>query len=172
MNDTCEQVSVFLNSVIRFFRNCSENFITVCAKTTKNWERGSFHHFLPPALCSFTTTILQSSGNPSTTRQRNQPEWIQHFFLRFPAYKSGCPMNVRDHDYTPIAAKYYPLATRRLADEAIFLLKILNGFVDCPQLLNVINFHTASYFSRSSYTTLCPSPAHLATQILQPVCAS
>lgn len=58
-------------------------------------------------------------------------------------------MNVRDHDYTPIVAKYYPLATRRLADEAIFLLKILNGFVDCPQLLNVINFHTASYFSYS-----------------------
>lgn len=74
-------------------------------------------------------------------------------------------MNVRDHDYAPIVAKYYPLATRRLADEAIFLLKILNGFVDCPQLLNVINFHTASYFSRSSYTTLCPSPAHLAARI-------
>lgn len=81
-------------------------------------------------------------------------------------------MNVRDHDYTPIVAKYYPLATRRLADEAIFLLKILNGFVDCPQLLNVINFHTASCFSRSSCTTLCPSSADLATQMLQPVYVS
>lgn len=81
-----------------------------------------------------------------TIRRRDHLEIIQHISPRFLAYKSGHSTNVRD---ASIVAKYKfcLLPTRRLADEAIFLFKILNRFIDCPQLLSFINLHKASWVS-------------------------
>ena len=60
--------------------------------------------------------------------------------------------------------KFYPLATKRLTAETILLFKVLNEFIDCPQLLSLIKaFHTHHSPVPSSYSTVRPSSSDLPT---------
>ena len=70
-------------------------------------------------------------------------EKIQHRFLRYAAYKTGQRMARRDHNYVPLMQSFNipTLQIRRIGSDLLFIHKIVNGLVNCPQILCSINFH-------------------------------
>ena len=76
--------------------------------------------------------------SPNLVKHRMLLERVQHKFLRFAAFKTGCPMSYSNHDYTQIMdrLKIDSLHKRRLVADLTFLFKILNGHICCPEILS------------------------------------
>lgn len=70
-------------------------------------------------------------------------ESVQHRFLRFASRTLGNPMDRIDHDYRPALAslKLTTLENRRHIADMIFLYKIINGLISCPDLLTLVSFN-------------------------------
>ena len=70
-------------------------------------------------------------------------ERVQHRFLRFASRILGNPMDRTDHDYQPALAtlKLVTLEERRHIADAIFLYKIINGLISCPDLLALVKYN-------------------------------
>jgi len=70
-------------------------------------------------------------------------ERIQHRFLRYMSFKLGKPMKFTDHNYDYLLAdlNLMTLANKKIYLSLSFLHKILNGAIDCPELLERIRLH-------------------------------
>lgn len=80
-------------------------------------------------------------------------EALNTLFLRYAAYRTGNPLHYTDHDFSQ-TYKTFSIATLESArDRAdlIFIFKLLNGFVDCPELLGSCNFYCPPRSLRSGY---------------------
>ncbi|KAL1448351.1 hypothetical protein WDU94_015562 [Cyamophila willieti] len=75
---------------------------------------------------------------PYYNNQISKLESVQHRFLRYLAYKQGT--RIENHDYTEILStnNMCTLQQRRIMLDVIFLYKILNFLVDCPDLLHQV----------------------------------
>ena len=64
-------------------------------------------------------------------------------FLRFAAFKCGHAMQYIDHDYSNISKKLKipNLESSLTRNDMMFGFKILNNFINCPELLSSFNFH-------------------------------
>ena len=78
--------------------------------------------------------------SPRHTKFVKSIERVQHRFLRFASRTLGYPMDRMDHDYRPALASF-KLTTledcRRISD-MLFLYKIINGLISCPDLLFLV----------------------------------
>ena len=71
----------------------------------------------------------------------NSIEKVQHRFLRHCAFKNN--NRVLDHNYAEIEKQMSlaPLSTRRDMFGAIFIFKLLNGQIDCADLLSQVGLN-------------------------------
>ncbi|XP_054282027.1 uncharacterized protein LOC128999491 [Macrosteles quadrilineatus] len=85
---------------------------------------------------------------------------VQRRFLRLVGVRSG--IRYPDVDIQEIANQHHilPLSSRRLALDLIFLFKIVNGYINCPEHLRCIDLHVPAGtrllqpFSRHSHQTV------------------
>lgn len=78
-------------------------------------------------------------------------ERVQHKFLRFALRVLGSPMGRDDHDYHPALA-YFNITTledRRRSADMIFLYKVINGHINCSDLLASVTFNAPQRHMRS-----------------------
>jgi len=77
-------------------------------------------------------------------------ERIQHRFLRYMSFKLGKPMKFTEHNYDYLLAdlNLMTLANRRIYLSLSFLHKLLNGVINCPQLLERIRLHVPARLLR------------------------
>ena len=70
-------------------------------------------------------------------------ERIQHRFLRRLSYFTTNPMSFNDHSYTWIMQEFkiLTLSDRRVLLDMVLLYKLINGYIDCPELLSLIRLH-------------------------------
>ena len=63
--------------------------------------------------------------------------------MRFASRTLGNPMDREDHDYCPALASFNltTLEDRRRVADMIFLYKIINGLISCPDLLSLVMFN-------------------------------
>uniref|UniRef100_A0A6P7FC29 Uncharacterized protein LOC114327862 n=1 Tax=Diabrotica virgifera virgifera TaxID=50390 RepID=A0A6P7FC29_DIAVI len=80
----------------------------------------------------------------------DQLERVQNKFLRICRYKMGFNRTNCDYNYILCQLNMKTLENRESECELRFLHKILNGFVDCPELLELIVFNVNSRRTRSS----------------------
>lgn len=73
----------------------------------------------------------------------NSLESVQRRFLRFASFKLGSPMSRFDHEYSHLmrCLGLPSLEERRLVADSAFLFNILNGNINCPCLLALIDFN-------------------------------
>ncbi|KAF0709784.1 Uncharacterized protein FWK35_00035779, partial [Aphis craccivora] len=85
----------------------------------------------------------------------NQLERVQRKFLSFGAYLLN--IEHRPHVYDTVGFR----GARRKSDQRItinkvFLVKLINGSIDCPELLSKVNFKILCVRVRSSYSLSIP----------------
>lgn len=94
-------------------------------------------------------------------------EKVQRRFLRHIAYKLHIPSDKINYEYLSLLLGISSLEQRRRNYDLCFLFKLLNGLIDCSELLAEINFHVplrptrqANLFSvgyhRTNYGYFCP----------------
>lgn len=86
--------------------------------------------------------------NPRYIVYVNRLERVQERFLKFLNFKSFNVYN--SYDEIENHFRITKLHNRRLVADQMLLYKIINSKVDCPELLNKINFHAPTRFSRQN----------------------
>ena len=73
--------------------------------------------------------------------------------LRFSAYKCGTPMHYTDHDYSSISKflKIPNIESSHIRNDLIFGFKILNGSINCPELLSSFEFYVPPRTLRNQF---------------------
>lgn len=66
---------------------------------------------------------------------------VQRRFLRLVGVRYGIRFPEVDVREIAVHLQLLPLQSRRAASDLIFLFKLINGVLDCPELLRLINFH-------------------------------
>ena len=69
--------------------------------------------------------------SPFYNYEINKLESVQHFFLRYLAWKSGSPMDWRDHDYSEVMPRFKipTLESVRLKFDARLAFNIINELI-------------------------------------------
>lgn len=80
--------------------------------------------------------------SPIFESAKRKIESVQHKFIRLLAFRIGLPMSRLDHDYTQFELFFNitKLVTRRDQADLIFLHKLINANIICPELLERIPF--------------------------------
>ncbi|KAI4473772.1 hypothetical protein M0802_015947 [Mischocyttarus mexicanus] len=70
-------------------------------------------------------------------------EKVQLKFLRLAANHCGLPMPFNCHNYDSILdfKNWSTLCKRRMASDIIFIWKIVNGFINCPGIINILSLN-------------------------------
>lgn len=100
--------------------------------------------------CSLVRSCLEFSSvvwSPYFQNHIEHLERTQHKFLKVCAYREG--MHILDHDYTFMEQHLSlpSLKHRRDFLGASFIFKVVNGMVDCPELLSVVGFNVPNYLA-------------------------
>lgn len=103
--------------------------------------------------CSLVRSIMEYCSIiwcPFYNAQKSQLEKVQNKFLRICGYKMG--LRREDYDYSFILSqlKMNTLETRRTQFELYFLHKLINGYVNCPEILDLVKFNTPTRRTRNS----------------------
>lgn len=96
--------------------------------------------------CSLVRSQLECASVVWAPYQLNHNlkiERVQHRFFRKISFDLGMPMQYTDHVYDHLLdhLKLTTLARRRIMLDMIFLYKLINGHITCPDLLDKIKFH-------------------------------
>jgi hypothetical protein len=86
----------------------------------------------------------------------NQLERVQRKFLSFAAYLLNIEHRPHDYDAVIDRLSLQSLADRRITINKVFLVKLINGSIDCPELLSKINLKIPCVQVRSSYPFSIP----------------
>lgn len=89
---------------------------------------------------------------PSTDTATSALESVQHRFLRYIAYLLGQRMSVFDHDYSDImfTLDLPSLELRRAFADCTFVFKLLNNYIDAPDLLSLVQLRAPTVGTRSN----------------------
>ena len=70
-------------------------------------------------------------------------EKIQNKYLKFLSWKTNTPMSYFDHDYDNIlkTVNLISLEKARFKNEIIFIYKLVNGYIDCPALVERVKVY-------------------------------
>ena len=95
--------------------------------------------------------------SPSSVVHTQSLEAIQNYFLRFISYKCNIPRKLHSQ-YTPLLNQLNmtSLAVKRKIINLKFPYKIVNGFLNYPELLSCLNFNVPHFRTRSANTFYIP----------------
>lgn len=96
--------------------------------------------------------------SPQYSVHKRRIERINNKFLKYLDYRTG--YHFQNYDDTAKRHNVTSLETRRLYHDALFLFKIINGIIDCSDLLSKITFRIPRISSRSTetfYISFCKS---------------
>lgn len=105
--------------------------------------------------CSLVRSILEYSciiWSPTYITHINILEKVQHKFFRYLAFKLKIPSH--EINYNTLMTNYNipNLKSRREQADLIFLQKLINYKIDCPELLCLLNFKVPKYNTRNNFT--------------------
>lgn len=114
---------------------------------------------LKSLYCALVRSILEYAvviWDPNTVIAKNQIERVQRKVLYFAT--RVLHIAHRPHDYEPVLNKLglTTLADRRISASQDFLRKLMDGSIDCPDLLSELNFKVPNFHSRSPYPFFVP----------------
>lgn len=114
---------------------------------------------LKSLYCALVRSILEYAvviWDPYTAIAKSQIERVQRKFLNFAA--RVLHIAHQPHNYEPVLIKLglTTLADRRSSASQDFLRKLMDGSIDCPDLLGALNFKVPSFHSRSPYPFYIP----------------
>jgi hypothetical protein len=94
--------------------------------------------------------------DPNTVIAKNQVEGVQRKFLYFAV--RVLHITHQPYDYEPVLTKLglTTLADRRISASQNFSRKLMDGSINCPDLLCEINFKVPNFHSRSHYPFFIP----------------
>ena len=108
--------------------------------------------------------------SPRLAKYIKSIERVQHKFLRFATRILENPMNRVDHDYGPVLAsfKLVTLERRRRVADAIFLFKIINHHISCPDLLALVSLNAPvrDMRSRPLFVVTLPKYRHYTIDLI------
>ncbi|KAL0860199.1 hypothetical protein ABMA27_010506 [Loxostege sticticalis] len=115
-------------------------------RSSYNFQRAKTIKLL---YCAFVRSILEYGSqvwNPKYSCYVDRIERIQARFLRYLQFK----FSTYDKVYLDRCKRHHllPLEMRRELADAVYYLKILNGSVDCPELVSSISFPVPSFSQR------------------------
>ncbi|XP_048487187.1 uncharacterized protein LOC125490855 [Plutella xylostella] len=108
--------------------------------------------------CAYVRSHLEYASqiwNPQYDVYINRLEKIQRKFTRYIGFKFKIPYT--DYEHRCERLHLLPLKLRRTVADVIFLFKIIRGYVDCPELLQMVNFHVPTRPSRKFKTLHIPA---------------
>lgn len=114
---------------------------------------------LKTLYCALVRSIVEFGSiiwNPMTSLERNQNERVQRKFLNFAAFK--LKIEHPPHSYATVSdqLKLCSLSDRRVLAGSSLLLNLINGSIDCPSLLELVNFKVPSRTTRISVPFAIP----------------
>ncbi|KAL1448429.1 hypothetical protein WDU94_013865 [Cyamophila willieti] len=157
---TIKDLGVYLDHDLKF----SSHIDNVVSKGYRNLgfiQRNSRHFKNPKTYKTLYCSLVRSSleycstlWSPHYITDIEIIEKIQKKFLRSLGFKDK---EIEDnHDYKTIMNKYKinTLQHRRNVFDILFILKLINNQIQCPQLLQLLNFRYSSMNTRSKDTFL------------------
>ena len=154
--DGARDLGVYIDSSFSFTRHI-QHVVAVSNKALGFVSRNSADFADPSTLRYLYITLVLPHLEyasviwaPRWEKYRTQLERVQHRFLRLLAYKTGQPLARFDHNYGPVMsrANIRSLEHRRRVTDLAFLYRILNGMVDNPRVLALVNFNVPVRASR------------------------
>ncbi|KAF0724023.1 Uncharacterized protein FWK35_00030139, partial [Aphis craccivora] len=124
----------------------------VCNKFKLITPLKAFYGALIRSILEFSVIIW----NPHNASNMNQLERVQRKFLSFSAYLLNIEHSPHDYDAVMDRLGLQSLADRRITINKVFLVKLINGLIDCPELLSKVNFKIPCVQVRSSYPFSIP----------------
>lgn len=156
--DSMRDLGVIFSSDLSFDRHISH--ITTSAFKKLGFINRSCKLFsdvqtLKLLYCSLVRPQLEFASiiwSPFYSNRSALLEKIQHCFLRRISYKLGKPMSILDHDYDHVMKEinFLTLKDRRVLLDLVFISKIVNGSIDCSELLERIGLHVPGRTLRSN----------------------
>ena len=134
-------------------------FIVRFARHFRNTE---FLRLLYVALVRPHVQYASAIWSPRHTKYIIFIERVQHKFLRSALRSLGSPMDRDDHDYCP-GLTLFNIATlddRRYIADMIFLFKVINGVIDCPDLFGVVAYNVPGRHIRTRPLFLSSLPKY------------
>uniref|UniRef100_A0A6P7GGJ1 Uncharacterized protein LOC114342277 isoform X2 n=1 Tax=Diabrotica virgifera virgifera TaxID=50390 RepID=A0A6P7GGJ1_DIAVI len=103
--------------------------------------------------CGFVRPILEFGSvvwSPSYNCYIEHIERVQNKFLRVAAYKSGYRREEYGYQWVRDSLNLPTLESRRTLLDLCFLHKVINAFIDCPQLISLFSLKVPSRSNRQS----------------------
>ena len=91
-------------------------------------------------------------------------ERVQHKFLRYVNFRLGIPLDSLNYDFLLNNQNLLKLSERRIITDLIFLFKIVNGMLDCPDILSLVNFNVPVRMTRQCVLYYCSNIRTVAMQ--------
>lgn len=168
-NVILERTTTFKDLGIHFDSQLTFNYHISCAVSSACRSYGfivrnckSFNNI--SALSAMYFTLVRSGleygsliWNPIYAHYTNLVERIQKKFLKFLSFKLNGSYPPRGCDYDGLLSRYNFISLEKRRDESsvLFLHGLLNGKVDCPNLLSQIDIFVPRLTSRYNNTFLC-----------------
>lgn len=157
-----ERVDNIRDLGILFTSNCNfkKHIEMICAKAfkmlgfvhrnTRDFKDLQTFKILYCALVRPILNYCTIVWSPTYSTTQIRVEKVQQKFLRLCAYKLG--LKYGDFSYTHILSllNLHSLALNRNLNDIVFVFKLVNNLIDCPDLLKMINFHVPSRSLRKS----------------------
>ena len=108
----------------------------------RNTQCFSSHKAITVLYNSFVRSKLEYASNiwsPYYTKYNIKIEKIQNKFLRYIKFKISDNSDFNDYQFLREITGLDTLSNRRIKSDCIFIFKILNGLIDCNDLLQLIN---------------------------------
>uniref|UniRef100_A0A2S2QHF4 RNA-directed DNA polymerase n=1 Tax=Sipha flava TaxID=143950 RepID=A0A2S2QHF4_9HEMI len=165
--DTYQDLGVVFQPNLLF----SSNIKYLCSKALRslgflirNTKEFNNETCLKILYTSLVRPILEFSSvlwNPAQVGLVESLERVQRKFLRFVGYKRKLnghlnPSVAMSLSSIQASINLESLATRRKSIDIRFMIKLINGVISCPDLLNSLNFNVPKYNSRHRPTFSIP----------------
>lgn len=173
-----KDLGVFIDSELRF--DYHMNFIRNKAIKMLGFVNRTLTDFrdircFKTLYCSYVRSGLEYASpiwSPYYNTYIDSLEKVQRRFLRTINFKLGIPLDKIDYEYLYKELNLPLLEVRRTQFDILTLFKIINGMLDCPELLNrinirvpqrltrqhdlfAINFHRTNYGINSPISRMC-----------------
>jgi len=140
----------------RHYLNISKKASSILGFITRTCKDFSNPITLKTLYFSLVHSTLEYNSiiwSPSANIHTQYLESIQNRFLRFLSYKCNIP-RLPHSPYNPLLStlNMSSLAVRRNILDFKFLFKLVNGYIDCPELLSFINLYVPQRQIRNTYT--------------------
>lgn len=90
----------------------------------------------------------------------NALERVQKKFLRYIGYKLSIPSDTLDYNEVMKILNMKSLHERRIIYDRLFIFKLLNNYIVCPELLGFININVPARILRETNVFFIGAPSY------------